>query len=159
MTTYIQTPTEEIYNRLMRRLEDLGYEWWNKENPTKKNYWDYYREDTVIYIRDNKTILYDKFSFAKINNIKLNKEIGGFMYKEGDILVNHTGYEKKVLGVCGEVYLMSRADEFDESGSCYTEKELLDKGYKLKEETDEVEEAIKLLEKKGKLIDGKIVKQ
>lgn len=53
-------------------------------------------------------------------------------YKQGDVLVDKDRFRKKVLGVCGEVYLMSNTDDFNVYDSGWTEKELDDEGFKLK---------------------------
>ena len=50
-------------------------------------------------------------------------------YKEGDILVSKEGNKSKVLGVCGQVYLMSHPDEFDRCSNGFTEQELDELGF------------------------------
>jgi len=46
------------------------------------------------------------------------------MIKQGDILKHKDGREKKVLGICGEAYLLSYADNFKKGGLIYTIQEL-----------------------------------
>jgi len=56
-------------------------------------------------------------------------------YKENDILINEDGGKRKILGVCGQVYFISKENEPEcSSGVFFTEKELEDMGYKLLEE-------------------------
>lgn len=68
----------------------------------------------------------------------------------GDIVEDENG-KRKVLGVCGEVYFMSRQDDFDPYSLGFTAKQLKDDGFKVvgQEEDTEVTEAIALLEREG----------
>lgn len=50
----------------------------------------------------------------------------------GDILVDKDRDEKKVLGICGEVYFLSYENNFDSFGDMYTLKEIKKLGFKLK---------------------------
>lgn len=54
--------------------------------------------------------------------------------KQGDILVNKHGNKKKILGVCGEAYIVSRADIFDETDGIWIESEFNRFGYTLIQE-------------------------
>ncbi len=54
-------------------------------------------------------------------------------YKENDILISDYG-NKKVLGICGQVYVMSKVNFFDDVDDLFTEAELEKRGYKLPEE-------------------------
>ena len=70
--------------------------------------------------------------------------------------------QRKVLARINDVVFMSRCDEFDvASGYILTIAELKNLGYRIVqeevEEDKEVEDAIKVLEKAGKLKDGKIL--
>lgn len=51
------------------------------------------------------------------------------MYKQGDILVNKDGDKRRVLAVCGEVYAVSRLDDFDSFYLWLTEKDIKDYSY------------------------------
>lgn len=57
-------------------------------------------------------------------------------YKVGDVLVNQANNERKVLGVCGDVYLMSLLGGFSGYGTNMTKKEMDYYGYKLKDQDD-----------------------
>ena|SRR3990167_8211088 len=57
------------------------------------------------------------------------------MYKQGDILVNKNGEERKVLGVCGDVYFMSFENEFESaSDTIWIKRDLDNAGYTLKQQ-------------------------
>lgn len=53
-------------------------------------------------------------------------------YKEGDILVSGK-YKRKVLGVCGEVYLLSDTDDHERYYMIGTQKDLADCNYTLEQ--------------------------
>lgn len=76
----------------------------------------------------------------------------------GDIIVDTDGTEEKVLAVMGDVFLRSCSDDFDETQSWYTKKEVQKNGYKIKggeEEVSEmtVEQISKALGKKVKIVE------
>ncbi len=54
-------------------------------------------------------------------------------YKENDILISDCD-NKKVLGICGQVYAMSKVNSFDEADGLFTETELEKRGFRLLEE-------------------------
>ena len=56
--------------------------------------------------------------FLKLKNINIMK------YKEGDILIDEDGDKVEVLGVCGKVYFISNFNNFEQSNTYYTQKEL-----------------------------------
>lgn len=58
---------------------------------------------------------------------------------EGDVVINSYGYEKKILGVCGKVYMMSVSNNFDSLGDFLTIKDMREFGYTLKQEDQEEE--------------------
>ena len=81
----------------------------------------------------------------------------------GDIIVNkYTGSKSKILAVLGDVFLMSCWDDFEYAVGWRTKTEAQKDGYTIENTTptedEEVENAIKLLEKKGRIVDGKIIK-
>lgn len=49
--------------------------------------------------------------------------------QQGQIITNKNGDKRKILGVCGEVYILSYTDVFDIVGYMLTEKEIKDSGY------------------------------
>lgn len=81
------------------------------------------------------------------------------MYKEGDILVHPDREKRMILGVCGRVYHVSKWGNYDKASSTiYTQKEFDEYGWKLLTEAeDEEQKAIELLEKRGRIKEGKIV--
>ena len=61
--------------------------------------------------------------------------------QEGDVVVDEGGDERKVLGVCGKVYLMSGICDFSKYSNGFTIEELKTRGYKPKDEPEpEIEE-------------------
>ena len=96
---------------------------------------------------------------------------GGFVYEDCLELVNKTiedvdypdiiesgNYKRKVLGRINDLAFVSIANDFDITGGHYTISELKKYNFKIVQEEDkEVEDAIKVLEKAGKLKDGKIL--
>ena len=75
-----------------------------------------------------------------------------------DVIESEYG-KRKVLGRINDLVFMSRCDEFDVASSyILTMSSLKKENYKIAQEEDkEVEDAIKVLEKAGKLKDGKIL--
>lgn len=64
------------------------------------------------------------------------------MYKQGDILVDKDGKKRKILGICGEIILVSHSDRFDNFFRGYTENDLLHLNFKLKPNTKDKEEEL-----------------
>lgn len=60
--------------------------------------------------------------------------------EEGDVIVCKYGAERKVLGICGEVYFLSLCDNFNSGPDAVTISEMKGYGYTLKQE--ELEEEI-----------------
>jgi hypothetical protein len=97
---------------------------------------------------------------CNISRLEPIKEVSTMRYKENDVLVDRDGYKKTVLGVCGKVYLMSLVNKPNKSDSGFTQQELDERGWKLfTGKDDEVEKAIKLLEEKGVVKNGIILKR
>ena len=71
----------------------------------------------------------------------------------GDILVNVLGEECKILGICGEVYFVSKTNEFDVYSGGYAREEIKNRTSWVLKDSEELEpkvkKAIKLLEEKG----------
>ncbi len=80
------------------------------------------------------------------------------MYKQGDILTNGDD-ERKILGVCGDVYFLSSADNFERYSYGATTKELEESGYHLKSEEETTELTVKECAKKLGIKNLKIVKE
>jgi hypothetical protein len=56
-------------------------------------------------------------------------------YKVGDILISKHRSKRKILGICGEVYLLSEVDNYERSRVSYTQHELDKYGYELYKES------------------------
>jgi hypothetical protein len=134
MTKYIHTPTQESYDKLMKEAERLGYRWGGGTLPTKLNNWGKYKKETCICFEEDKTLGYCNREWFKANNYKLITKLEESM-QQGDILTDGES-ERKILGICGEVYLMSDG-RFNRFFGAYTQQDLEDDGWKLKEEETE----------------------
>lgn len=65
--------------------------------------------------------------------------------EEGDVIVEDDGDETMILGVCGKVYFISLANDFNKAdGSGWTLDELKADGYTLKQEEEEIVEMTEL---------------
>ena len=86
----------------------------------------------------------------------VNKTIEDVDYPD---IIENGGFKCKVLGRVNDLVFMSISNEFDTAGIERTISELKELNFKIvqEEEDKEVEDAIKLLEEKGKLKDGKIL--
>lgn len=63
--------------------------------------------------------------------------------EEGDVVVDKYGDERKVLGACGEVYFLSRWDNFKKAiGDCCTLEEIKQAGYTPKQDEPEEEKPV-----------------
>jgi len=60
--------------------------------------------------------------------------------REGDVLVDGDDEERRVLGVCGKVYLLSVSNHPDIYGCGYTVYEMEELGYTLKQPKEEIVE-------------------
>lgn len=49
--------------------------------------------------------------------------------KQGDILTHRNGHTRKILGICGEVYLLSKEGNKEEHFDGYTIKQIKNAGY------------------------------
>jgi hypothetical protein len=156
----INCTTKEEFKKVLEKFEEMGRVWFDGEKPMEGlDRWDEYEEETCLIDEDD-------FGYSYINYFKKEgREIISASeylneWKQGDILVDKDGREKKILGICGEVYFMSFFGNFENYGTVWTKKELEKNGCKLKTDLpeNEVEKAIKLLEEKGKIVNGKIIK-
>lgn len=63
---YIRAKTKKRWMQIMRALEKLGYVWSNGgDKPTEFESWEYWEENSVIYVEENKKIQYDDDSYIK----------------------------------------------------------------------------------------------
>lgn len=72
-------------------------------------------------------------SYTALTSIKPKERKIEDGLKQGDIVENING-KRKVLGVCGEVYFMSIVDDFNMAATFNTLHEIIEDGYKLKQE-------------------------
>jgi len=131
--------TEVKTDRYIIRLEKVG----NRE-------WQWVGEWQVGNEINRPTFWEDCLELIEENNMK---------YKQGDVLVDTDGSEKKILGVCGEVYFIGWDDNFDYSNGPYTQKELDNRGYTLKTEPEITELTVAEIEKKLGVKNLKVVKE
>lgn len=82
---------------------------------------DYFTEGNSFYWTDE-----------MLEEIKENE----MEYSENDILVSKNGDKRKVLGVCGQAYIISNWKEYDVAGGAHTQKELDELGYTLYQEPE-----------------------
>lgn len=141
--TVVHVPTQDEYDELMKIYEDAGWKWHCGGKPITQNYWDLHKYETCILAKNKceygRKDFYELYGF-EIITLQQFKELQGLTtmrYKQGDILVNQNGNKRKVLGVCGEVYILSAYDNFDIAYKFYTQFELDDMGYKLYTEEPE----------------------
>ncbi len=59
-------------------------------------------------------------------------------YEVGDIIVNEDGDTRKVLGICGEVVIISNRSNYNIAADLYTVHEIKDTGYKFKDQEQEI---------------------
>jgi hypothetical protein len=77
-------------------------------------------------------------------------------FQEGDIIVDEDGDERKILGVCGEVYFCSNCNpDCDIFSNGFTYSELIDNGYKLKSEKESNKDKKEAILKKIEELDEK----
>ena len=73
-------------------------------------------------------------------------------WKQGDPLKDKDGNRCKIMGICGEIYLVSAVNDFSAASSHnFTKEELEKEGWELDEEDteDKTKKAMKLLKDKG----------
>ena len=63
MKIAIHTQSQSEYSELMEHLEEKGYEWETGQAPTNQDYFDEYKDQTVICI-DDMYITYCRYTFA-----------------------------------------------------------------------------------------------
>lgn len=145
--TVVHVPTQAEYDELMQIYEDAGWKWCSGRKPKVAKRWDAEEEETCVEVKNSfgyaiKTF-YENQGW-KIITLQQFKELQGLTtmrYKQGDILVDEDGDKRKVLCVCGEVYIFSAYNNFDIFGGSYTQKGLDDLGYKIYiEEPEELTE-------------------
>jgi len=127
--------------------------------------WELGRVFTITKIDENKSCpnatayydFYDRLVFED-HLEAVAKTIEDVDYPD---IIEVRGGKHKVLARINDLVFMSYEYDFNSSFSSYTISELKENGYKIVqeevEEDQDVEDAIKLLEEKGKLKDGKIL--
>lgn len=138
--TVVHVPTQEEYDELMKILEDGGWGWLGD----KRN-WGEYGDKTCVRVTTANGVgytsvgvtlegvwWYTQHGYRIITLKEFKKEQGLDMdYKQGDVLVDKDGNKRKILGVCGEVYHISRPDDFTKYSVGYTKEDLDSWGYTL----------------------------
>lgn len=154
--TVVHCPTEDEAKELLQIYEDAGWKCAYGLNPTHSSKWYYsqYSQDTCYKITDKfeyKNTAYFRDHCYKIITLKefiQRQGIGVTMseyqvpepiYKVGNVLINECGDRRKVLGICGEIYILSRHDQFKVANSAiYTAHDLHTFGYKLDTEKPKI---------------------
>lgn len=82
--------TRENYDKLMQQLEKAGYTWANARKPTEANYWDWYKDKTVICI-DLKQKTFNFYKDAYVDTP---------IFKGQNIFAENTTTVKREKGIC-----------------------------------------------------------
>jgi hypothetical protein len=152
----INCRTQSEFNKVLKRFDEMGRVWSDGSKLlTGEEIWDINQEKTCLTDEDVPGHCYKEFFEEEGYKIIPASEYLG-KWKQGDILVDEYGDEIKILGVCGEVYLVSDYNKFDIVESFQTKTQL--KAWKLKT-TEEmtITEAEKTLKELGR--DVKIIKE
>ena len=139
--TVVNVKTEEEYWEYMRMCNNAGWSWFGISE-ISQNWFGQYKHNTCIDISD-------RFYYSHINHyqnwnykiitLKQLKEKLMDKWKQGDIIVNRFGNGRKILGVCGNVVFQSTTHDFSiANDGIYTQKELKNKGWKLKKEKEKM---------------------
>ena len=149
MKTAIHTPTQESYDKVMKKFKREGY-----QGIPDDDAWGQFGIDTYLNVEDGIIGYFDKNYYEARGCTFITAEEYLGEWKQGDILVDKEGYKCKILGICGEIYFVSVEDDFSEPGSRYYTKETIkDFGFELKKEKEDTEdktkEAMELLKEKG----------
>lgn len=56
--TAYRVRTQEDYNDMMKCAEEQGFHWFNPEKPTSKDYWNEYKEHTLVYAEPDESLAY-----------------------------------------------------------------------------------------------------
>jgi len=125
---------EDKFKNLIIHVEtqeqwDYVTEFYNLRWPS--NSWEDCKKRTVIRISTETDYYSREFSFYKHNpDFSTYNFITFKQFKQF--------YDRKILGICGEVYLLSSIDNFKEHDAIFTESELNRRDYKLKEDLPKI---------------------
>lgn len=87
MTLSYHVATQEDYDGLMQKLEEHGVVWrGSRENPTKANFWENYKEETYILVQ-NKLCSWGKIGYFHTDTFSAETLI---KYKVGDDIMQFT---------------------------------------------------------------------
>jgi hypothetical protein len=136
--TVVRLETREECDEYLSMCEDVSWVWCDGDDP--KPFYGF-SEHICISIKNNFKYTNENF-YRKINytilTLKQLKERLG-MWKEGDVIVDETGSERMILGICGKVIFISDCEHFDKSlWTNYTQKELEEDGWKLKQDNSDI---------------------
>lgn len=135
----IHCETKEEFRRV---LEDFDKKGWSEISGFVESaeslidtFW-HERGDNTISLRPH--FFFEREGYFERKGYKIIKAkdyLGGNMkYKKGDVLVDLYGKKVKILGVCGDVYFLSGKNSFKSYWLAYTQRDLDENDYKLKEE-------------------------
>lgn len=106
---------EYSYKCLMKELEEQGYKWNSSTEPTDSSYWDIYENNTVIYCRENKRLIYSSLDYFNAfrknsyNLIEYKKEEPKLKSRNGGTYI----YFDEDTGIDGFEKRYSLIDEFE----------------------------------------------
>lgn len=138
--TVVNLRTPEEAEEYFAMCREVGWVWCSGGMPKLHydNTWSQYKKETCIRIE--KKLSYQSKCWYKFNDYKvitfneLKEILMDNEWKVGDVLVSEDLGEKKILGICGDVFFMSGRNNFKNYYSGYTKTELEGNGYKLKTE-------------------------
>lgn len=168
--TVIKIESKEEYDAVMQKLEGMGIKWYEGENPTQYSAWGWHSADDFGVFIDHERLSYGSCVWLKNSPyytlISAKQFLTGeiMKYTQGQVLVDRDGDKKKILGVCGEVYILSRFwesdpadDQHERVAAFLTQFELDEQGYTLLDETVEELTVEEISQRLGKTI--KVVKK
>ena len=134
--TVVNVRTAEEAEEYFRLCKDVGWTWASGNAPgwiTTVQFM-YYGVETCIVIADKFRYSRSGFYQSECMKIITLNELKELLmdYKVGDVLETDHG-SRKVLGICGLVYLMSDWDDNGKYSDGFTKKELDEQSYKLQQ--------------------------
>jgi hypothetical protein len=166
--TVVHLPTKEECKEYLELVGKAGWRWSSGDDAADRNPWNRYDSDTCIDAHDKMGFCYKEwleergFKIITLKEFKIMQNIEKTLdnLKVGDILVDKYGEKRAVLDLSqnGQIVFLSFSSNHEKYGDAYTVAELKKYDYTIYTPEDEqVKKAIELLEKKGKLVDGKIL--
>lgn len=161
----VHCPTKELWKKVQKKMFDKSE--WSSVSKEILDEWDEYEEESCIsilkengwkmrfgtrgcYQEHNPAISITPAEEYLIETKTLDD------LQKGDVVIDKIGNKRKVLARLENVVFLSRNDNLDYAGSWHTISDIKEYGYTLPQDP-EVEKAIKLLEERGVLREGKII--